>query len=107
MTVTATIVGNDEAFDSAELIYVAYAADGTLVDTDIVETYSEDIVNVTDYGRYYPHGEIDVADVAEGENLTIKAFLWNSISGMTPISNVGQGTYTVPTTVVEEETTTE
>jgi len=101
LTVTATVIGSETVFESADLIYAAYTQEGNLVATDVVETYSEDVTNVTEYETNYPHGELDVADVAEGEELIIKAYLWDSVSGMTPISNAGQGTYTVPVTVVE------
>ena len=48
---------------------------------------------------------VSFSDIAEGEKLTIKVFLWNSVSGMTPISYDGKGSFTVPVTVVEEEGT--
>ena len=101
LTATATVVGSETTFDSANLIYAAYTKAGKLISTNVVETNSEAITNVAEYETNYPHGKLDVADVAEGEELIIKAYLWDSVSGMTPISNAGQGTYTVPVTVIE------
>ena len=99
LTVTATIVGSSAAFQNADLIYVAYDAAGVIVDVYDVAAASKHVNAAA--GRGYPYGKLDLSDVDEGEVVTIKAYLWTSLSGMTPISNVGQGTYTVPVTVVE------
>ena len=101
LVVTAILVGDNTIFDTADLVYVAYNADGKLVDVCSAEASSEDM-NTTEFSRAYPYGELNISSAAEGENLTIKAFLWDSIAGMKPISNVGQYTYTVPTTTVVE-----
>ena len=102
LTCTATMVGKDGAFDVADMIYAAYDASGNLVSVDYAETYAEDDMNTTELGIFYPYGELDISGVAEGDELTIKAFIWDSVEGMTPISNIGKYTYTVPTTTVVE-----
>lgn len=102
LTCTATMVGKDGAFDVADMIYAAYDANGNLVSVDYAETYAEDDMNTTELGIFYPYGELDISGVAEGDELTIKAFIWDSVAGMTPISNIGKYTYTVPTTTVVE-----
>ena len=81
-------------------MYAAYNADGKLVTVDWAEAYSED-VNTTEFGRAYPYGILDISGAAEGEKLTIKAFLWENVNGMKAISNAGVLSYTLPTTVVE------
>ena len=101
LTVTATLAGNAQAYEEASLVYVLYAADGTLLDIDYPTTYSE-YINATEFGRAYPYGVLDITGVAEGEELTIKAFVWNSIDGMKSLSSAGTYEYTTPTTEVVE-----
>lgn len=101
LQVTGTMVGSVDALPAtADIIYAAYNADGALVSVNYAET-DNTYMNVADYDRTYPYGYLDLTAAAEGDVLTIKAFLWDSVSGMTPISNVGEVEYTVPVTATE------
>lgn len=102
LQVTGTMVGSvDALLGTADIIYAAYNADGALVSVDYTET-DNTYMNVADYDRTYPYGYLDLTDAAEGDVLTIKAYLWDSVSGMTPISNAGEVKYTIPATATED-----
>jgi hypothetical protein len=100
------LIGDDTAFETGDLIYVAYDANGDLLKLDVAEATSEDM-NATEFGRAYPYGFIDVSDLAEGAKVTLKAFLWDSLQGAKAISTVAEYTYTLPTTEAGEEVTPE
>ena len=102
LQVTGTMVGSVDAISgTADIIYAAYNANGALVSVDFAEA-DNTYMNITDYDRTYPYGYLDLTDAAEGDVLTIKAYLWDSVSGMTPISNIGEVEYTVPVTATED-----
>jgi hypothetical protein len=102
LVVTAALAGDAQAYEEGILVYAMYAADGTLLGLDCVETYSEDI-NTTEFGRKYPYGVFDVTGIEKGTALTIKTFVWNSVEGMKSLSSAGKYTYTIPEDIVEEE----